>query len=186
MEGGRTKNPAGAPLRRPGRDWEERNGGWRLHLDTEAYHGDKIMQQRAILRAGRRSNNFLGECRDVVTEFRAQEDSFGEGELDAAADAAHGLQGLRLGEVAELAERLIGGFLTGAAEDLHAAANGREQLDLTAVPGGFEDQVVVDDMRNAGERGLGAAALQAQVALQVGVAEFAANVPVLAVADVSA
>src|ERR1035441_9840143 len=84
MAGRRTKNPAGTPLRRPGRDWrKETSGGWRLHLDTEAYHGDKIMQQRAILRAGRWSNNFLGECRDVVTEFRAQEDSFGEGELDA-------------------------------------------------------------------------------------------------------
>src|ERR1039458_2616401 len=61
-----------------------------------------------------------------------------------------------------------------------------EELDLTVVPGGFEDQVVVDDMGYAGESGFAAAALQAQVALHVGVAEFAADVFVLADADVSA
>ena len=109
----------------------------------------------------------LGERRDVVTKFGAQEDSFGEGKLDAAADTGHGLQGLRLGEVAELAERFIGGFRAGAAEDLHTAAGRREELNFAVVPGSLEDQVVVDDMRHAGECGFVAAALQAQVALQI-------------------
>src|ERR1017187_8924273 len=169
---------------RPG--LEEGNGDSRSHLEAEAHHGDEIVEQAAVLRAGRRRNDFFGECRDVVTEFGAQEDPLGEGKFDTAADTGHGLHGLRLGEVAELAERLIGRFRTRAAEDFHAAASGREELDLTVVPGGFEDQVVVDDMGYAGESGFAAAALQAQVALHVGVAEFAADVFVLADADVSA
>ena len=61
-----------------------------------------------------------------------------------------------------------------------------KELNLPLVPGGFEDQVVVDDMGDAGEGGLAAAALQVQVALQESVAEFAADVSGLVVADVSA
>src|ERR1039458_7893037 len=80
----------------------------------------------------RRGNDFCGECGDVVAEFGAQENLLGEGKLDAAADACHGLQCLGLGEEAVLFERLIRGFLTSAAEDLHTAANGGEELDLAA------------------------------------------------------
>ena len=51
------------------------------------------------------------------------------------------------GEVAVLAERLIGGFLAGRLEILQASADRRKELDFTFVPRGLEDQVVMNDMR---------------------------------------
>src|ERR1019366_6945462 len=136
--------------------------------------------------AARRGNDLCGELSDVVAEFGAKEGLFGEGKLYAAADAEHGLQCLGPGEETVLFERLIRGFLTGAAEDLHTTSGGGEELDLAAVPGGLEDQVIVDDMGHAGESGFGAATLEAQVAWEVSVADLAADVFVLGEADIPA
>ena len=61
-----------------------------------------------------------------------------------------------------------------------AAAN---SWTLPSFRGGFEDQVVVDDVGDAGEGGRAAAAGQFEVALQEPIAEFAADVLVLVVAD---
>src|ERR1035441_2688072 len=110
----------------------------RSHLEAQADHGDKIMEDFTVFHtAARRGDDLCGELGDVVAEFGAQEDFSGEGKLDAAADAEHGLECLGLGEENVLFERLIRGFLTGAAEDLHTTAGGGEELDLAAVPGGF-------------------------------------------------
>src|SRR5262249_32920585 len=61
-----------------------------------------------------------------------------------------------------------------------------EEREFPAVARSFEDEVIVNDVGDAGEGGGRASALQFETALQEAVAEFAADVFVLAIADESA
>ena len=86
-------------LRHRGREGFRGKEDGRSHLEAQADHGDKVMEDFAVFHtAARRGDDLCGELGDVVAEFGAQEDFSGEGKLDAAADTEHGLQCLGLGE----------------------------------------------------------------------------------------
>src|ERR1022692_1500422 len=60
-----------------GRVGFRRKDAGRSHLEAQADHGDKIVEDFAIFHtAARRGNDFCGELGNVVAEFGAQEDLF--------------------------------------------------------------------------------------------------------------
>src|SRR5689334_1970341 len=95
-----------------------------LHLKSQAYHRHEIVEQRAIFGTGGRRDDLLRERRDVVAEFRPQVHLARDSELDSPANAGHGFERLRLGEIPKLRKRLVCRFFARATEDFHTAANG--------------------------------------------------------------
>src|SRR5277367_2768848 len=89
---------------------------------AQAHHGHEILQYTAEFDSRSGSQDGGGKWRDEIADFRAQKEAVREPVSQSAANADHRFNGLRLGEVAELAQWLISFFGARATEKPHASA----------------------------------------------------------------
>ncbi len=165
------KEPAEGAARAPaGR--EERARQKSKLIPTE---GTKLFRTRAVGGAGSGSDDTCRKSRDVIADLRAQVEIVADGVAHSGAHGDHRFELVRLGEVAELAQGLIGLFGARTHEHLHAAAGRYEEFALAPAVGVIYE-VVMKQMRLSRKDCFGTAAAQFQIILHEVVVEFSAEV----------
>src|ERR1051326_7985458 len=97
-----------------------------LEQESQTRHGNDVLEPSAELGVRGRRDDLGGEGREEVVDLQPELRVAGHANFQAGAHAQESGEVLSLGQQREIAQRLEGGFGSGAAIDLDAAARGYE------------------------------------------------------------